>query len=622
MKKVLGLICLFIFLINGGYGQAILDSSNVTPTTVNVSPSGATVTVDLWLRNSPDSLWFVFVYIGHPDSAQATGFGELIQGTKLNGKWRSQLYLPASTPIGTYPVYAQTYDESFDMATFNTGKTVQVTSEDREAPTLLNISPTEGAPGTLVTINGTYFDPVPSNNIVYFGAVRAEVTAANSTSLTVKVPVGTTYSPITLTINGLTAYSKEPFFVTFPSDGVIDNTSFASKVDFGSGKSVAIADMDGDGKSDLIVANSSGGVVSVFRNISTAGIINSGSFAPKVDFAVGSWPFGVITADIDGDGKLDIAVANQGGNSISVLRNTSTAGNLSFAPKVDFSTGRNPWLLAVGDLNGDGKSDIVNTNYDTSTVSVLKNQSSVGNISFAARQDYFVGNNPTGVSVRDFNEDGQPDLAVVVSSLNVVSIFKNVSLPDTILFEPKQDFSTGTNPQNIAVGDLQDDDKPDLAVPNVGGTSISILKNTSLSGTISFDRQDISVGVNPKNVQIADINGDAKPDLVFAGSDNTVSVLKNSGSGGSLSFAPRVSYATNINPWLAAIGDLDGDGKSDISVANGGSNNMSVLRNKIVSTVIQVTMIFPLIFGHEEKTVYYRKGKIRNGTGTSQAKKI
>jgi hypothetical protein len=488
--------------------------------------------------------------------------------------------------LQTIPSYSGGYNVSLSEGQNVTGKDFG----NRSRPIISAFSPSEGFHGIFITISGMNFDPVPSNNIVCFGAVRAEVTAANSTSLTVKVPVGTTYSPITLTINGLTAYSKEPFLVTFPSDGVIDNTSFASKVDFGPGKSVTIADIDGDGKSDLIVANSSGGVVSVFRNISTAGIINSGSFAPKVDFAVGSWPFGVITADIDGDGKLDIAVANQGGNSISVLRNTSTAGNLSFAPKVDFSTGRNPWLLAVGDINGDGKSDIVNTNYDTSTVSVLKNQSSVGNISFAARQDYFVGNNPTGVAVRDFNEDGQPDLAVVVSSLNVVSIFKNVSLPDTILFEPKQDFSTGTNPQNIAVGDLQDDDKPDLAVPNVGGTSISILKNTSLSGTISFDRQDISVGVNPKNVQIADINGDAKPDLVFAGSDNTVSVLKNTGSGGNLSFAPRVSYATNNNPWLAAIGDLDGDGKSDISVANGGSNNISVLRNKIVLTFVNVTI--------------------------------
>ncbi len=452
--------------------------------------------------------------------------------------------------------------------------------------TSIMFSPPEGPPGTLVTISGTNFDPVPLNNIVYFGAVRAEVTAASNTSLTVIVPTGATYSPITLTINGLTVYSKEPFLVTFPNDGVIDNTSFASTVDFGPGRSVTIADIDGDGKSDLIMANSSGGVVSVFRNISTSGIINSGSFAPKVDFAVGSWPFGVITADIDGDGKLDIAAANQGGNSISVLRNTSTTGNISFASRIDIGTGRNPWLIAVGDINGDGKTDIVNTNYDTSTVSILKNQSTIGNISFARRQNIFVGNNPTGVALRDFNADGKPDLAVVVSSLNIVSVFKNASLPDTIQLEPKQDFSTGTNPQNIAVGDLQDDDKPDLVVPNVGGTTLSILKNTSMSSVISFERQDISVGVNPKNVQIADINGDAKPDLVFAGSDNTVSVLKNTGSGGNLSFAPRVSYATNNNPWLAAIGDLDGDGKPDIAVANGGSSNISILRNKIASVIL------------------------------------
>ena len=108
--------------------------------------------------------------------------------------------------------------------------------------------------------------------------------------------------------------------------------------------SVAIGDIDGDGKSDLAVANYNSNTVSVFRNISTSGSISTSSFATKVDFATGSYPFSVAIGDIDGDGKSDLAVANYNSNTVSVFRNTSTSGHTtsSFATKVDFGTGSYP----------------------------------------------------------------------------------------------------------------------------------------------------------------------------------------------------------------------------------------------------------------------------------------
>src|SRR5262249_1058533 len=111
-----------------------------------------------------------------------------------------------------------------------------------------------------------------------------------------------------------------------------DNTSFQSPVNFiaGSGQvGLAIADLDGDGKPDAVVANYSSGTISVYRNIGTTGVVNSASFAPKVDFAVGNTPVFVKLIDIDGDGRLDIAVVNEDGASISVLRNTSTVGTIN-----------------------------------------------------------------------------------------------------------------------------------------------------------------------------------------------------------------------------------------------------------------------------------------------------
>ena len=95
-------------------------------------------------------------------------------------------------------------------------------------PVITSFSPSSGAAGTVVNISGLNFDPTPSNNIVYFGAVQAVVTAASATNLVVTVPVGATYAPITETVNGLTAYANQPFMPTFPGDGSgITTNSFA-----------------------------------------------------------------------------------------------------------------------------------------------------------------------------------------------------------------------------------------------------------------------------------------------------------------------------------------------------------------------------------------------------------
>ena len=156
-----------------------------------------------------------------------------------------------------------------------------------QSPTITNFNPSSGPIGTTVTITGTNFSTTPSNNIVYFGATKATVTAATSTQLTVAVPMGATYQSITVQANGLTAYSSKPFIVTFGTGGNINACSANPKVDFGVGAQpyeVALGDLDGDGKADMVVTNYNSKTISVFRNTASSGSITSGSFAPKVDF--------------------------------------------------------------------------------------------------------------------------------------------------------------------------------------------------------------------------------------------------------------------------------------------------------------------------------------------------
>lgn len=174
-----------------------------------------------------------------------------------------------------------------------------------QSPTIASFTPTSGPIDTAVTIKGTNFDATFANNVVFFGATQATVTAGSATILTVTVPSGATHQPITVLSNGLIASSAAPFIPSFIG-GVIDATSFATKEDQNTGTapiSVAIGDSDGDGKLDLdlAVANNGGANVSVFRNTSTGA--STVSYAAKVDYPKGFFPLSVAIGDSDGDSK-------------------------------------------------------------------------------------------------------------------------------------------------------------------------------------------------------------------------------------------------------------------------------------------------------------------------------
>ena len=245
------------------------------------------------------------------------------------------------------------------------------------------------------------------------------------------------------------------------------------------------------------------------------------------------------SADLNDDGKLDLVVSNSNSDTASVLLNTTTAGATTptFTAKYDFTTGDTPNSLTAADLNGDLKPDLAVTNSNSDSVSVLLNTTPTGAAtpSFASKVDFATGSHsyPLSVAANDLNDDGKPDLAVAKEYSGNVSVLLNTTAPGaaTPSFTAKTDFAAGIDPCSVAAVDLNDDDLPDLAVANINGDTVSVLLNTTAPGAItpSFAAKiAFPTGDGPNSVVAADLNGDQKLDLAltnFLG--DTSSVLLN-----------------------------------------------------------------------------------------------
>ncbi len=461
-----------------------------------------------------------------------------------------------------------------------------------QAPLINSFTPSSGPIGSPVNIFGANFSATPSEDIVYFGAIRAEVISSSSTQLSVVVPVGATYKPITVTVNGLTASSSTPFVATFTNS----TGAFGNRVDLWAGAQVrwaTVGDIDGDGKTDILAVDEAWNQLNVWRNTSTTGIISWDSFSFMMGFTTLPSPYALEVGDLDGDGKLDVVVTKGDGTTISVFQNTSSPGAISFAPSIEFETTQGPEFVSIGDLDKDGKLDIATANvnnFGLGTVSVLRNTSSAGTISFAPHVDFNTGEGGVWcVKLEDIDNDGKIDMLVTSGGSALLSVFRNISTPGSLdagSFEPKVDFPTGAYPAIIATGDFDGDNKTDVAVGNANENTISLFRNTATSGAIdlsSFVREDIS-SQGPWNPTAGDVDGDGKLDILIRdGASGNLLVYKNSSSVGSFSFSPYTVDTGGGAPLGISVADLDGDTKADLMVSAELFNTIMVFQNMFVS---------------------------------------
>ncbi len=319
-----------------------------------------------------------------------------------------------------------------------------------------------------------------------------------------------------------------------------------------------VADLDRDGKLDLIVENAGSNTISVLLGN------GDGTLKPKVDYATGTQPWSMDVADVDGDGLADVVTADWAANTASVFLGN---GDGTFRPRVAYGTGTNPECLRLGDANGDGPLDIVTSNAGANSVSILLGN---GDGTFGAATHFTAGAHPTSIDTGDVDGDGRLDIVTANYDASSVSVLTGNG---DGTFNANVDYSVGSGPETVAVTDVDRSGRPDIVTVNGPGGSASVLLNRG-DGTFA-DKVDYPTGAMPYSLDVLDLNRDGDVDLVTANHNaDTVSILYGNGDG---TFVPKVDKATGNGPFWVALGDFNGDGYGDLAVTDYSAGTASLL---------------------------------------------
>ena len=394
--------------------------------------------------------------------------------------------------------------------------------------------------------------------------------------ITVDASGGTTPGGFTITAEANSASASRSGSVTVSSAGIASSPivvsvnqepSFANAVNPAVGEypsAVFSIDFNSDGNNDLATANSGSGTVSILLGN------GDGTFLGAVDYWVGGNPFPVFSIDFDGDGDNDLATMYN--PYVAILLGN---GDGTFQSRVVYPAGGSGRSVFAIDLDGDGDNDLAVANVNSGSVDSVSVLLGNGDGTFLSAVPYAVGDYPYSVFSIDFNGDGDNDLAVANLWSHDVSVLLGNG---DGTFQSAVPYAVGSYPISVFSSDFNGDGNNDLATANSGSDNVSILLG---QGDGSFQSVfNYPAGEEPCSVFSIDFNSDGHNDLVTANnnSDN-VSILLGNGNG---TFQNAVNYAAGERPSSVFSIDFDGDGDNDLAVANSESDDVSILINNTV----------------------------------------
>jgi hypothetical protein len=330
----------------------------------------------------------------------------------------------------------------------------------------------------------------------------------------------------------------------------------------------AVGDFNGDGRADIAVASDTPDRISIFLR----GADGSFTLGPVILTGSGTGPESLIAADIDGDGRTDLVVALHNANIVRAYRNTATG----FVAGSSVPTGANPHTIHAADLNGDGVLDFIAANRDGNSLTVIR--STAGVLSAAATITTNVSE-PRGMAVGDFNGDGNVDIAVANHRSRNVALFMGQGgmsfTPGAVLPAPINE-----RPEEIAAGDIYGDGDIDL-VATAGEATVNVVGVYRNSAGVFASPVSVNTGgVSPSRVEIVDLTADGRGEIIVANEDSgTVAVIQNISTDGSLQLAAPTVIATGAHPEEFTVADVNGDNKPDIVVPNRDADTTVVLIN-------------------------------------------
>ena len=577
----------------------VVKTDSVGDTTWTRTYGGSDWEEGYLVRQTNDGGYFL---VGKTNSFGAGGFDVWVLETDANGDtlW-TKTYGGTGDDVG----YSgqQTADGGYIIAGYTAssgagGKDVYLIRLAYDVPHVLSTSPTQNELNVSVNSNvSVTFDidmdetTINSSSFV----VNARSTGLHDGTISYNGPTKTATFDPTLDFHAgevvtvlLTTDIKSSEGISMDSSSV---WSFTVVVGAGTGtfaadsvylveggpSSVFAADLDGDGDLDLATANEPADEVGILLNS------GDGTFAVDSTYPVYDGPLSVFAVDLDGDGDLDLATANTWSSNVSVLLNN---GDATFAPDSLYPVGINPKWIFAADLDADGHMDLVTANGFSDNVSLLFNN---GDGTFAPHSVYAIVDRPYAVSAADLDGDCDLDLAISCTSSGDVWIMLNNG---DGTFAPDSAYPVGDGSFCIVAADFDADGDLDLATSDAFDDSLSVLLNNG-DGTFA-PRSVYPVGVEPRSVSAGDLDGDGDLDLATGNhTSNNVSILLGNGDG---TFASHVLYSAVAEPYWIFAGDLDGDGDLDLTTANRYWNSLSVLLNQGGSGVDEVTELHPLAF--------------------------